>query len=217
MAEYIRLKPSFASIASTAKPLRINPGKPFLFQQKSTWRRSQTRELNGLRCNWSLPLPDRNKKRNSLFFYARIPACPSKRFEFYSLRWSIEVYFKEVKQHLGLLKEQSGHYVSIHLPAIRYLLLSHMLMIEGDGFLGTIRERIKKSLQLLSFATLLLELFKALIFGTLDQLQSLMGDEVIQSVKDAIDGTVTGFLTNVLQLNPDSMLQKERAVKAGVL
>jgi hypothetical protein len=26
----------------------------------------------------------------------------------YALRWSIEVYFKEIKQHLGLWKEQSG-------------------------------------------------------------------------------------------------------------
>jgi Transposase DDE domain. len=29
--------------------------------------------------------------------------------ELYSLRWAIEVYFKEGKQHLGFLKEQSNH------------------------------------------------------------------------------------------------------------
>ena len=41
--------------------------------------------------------------------------------------WAIEVYFKEAKQHLGLLKEQSNHYLayiaSIHLSAIRFCLL----------------------------------------------------------------------------------------------
>jgi hypothetical protein len=30
--------------------------------------------------------------------------------EVYALRWSIEVYFKEIKQNLGFLKEQSGRY-----------------------------------------------------------------------------------------------------------
>ena len=39
--------------------------------------------------------------------------------ELYSLRRAIEVYFKEAKQHLGFLKEQSNHYAayiaSIHL------------------------------------------------------------------------------------------------------
>jgi IS4 transposase len=44
--------------------------------------------------------------------------------ELYAMRWAIEVYFKEAKQHLGILKEQSNHYgayiASIHLTAIRF-------------------------------------------------------------------------------------------------
>ncbi len=169
---------------------------------------------------FTAPRP-KQKKEFALFLCTDTSLSIEKILECYSLRWSIEVYFKEVKQHLGLLKEETGHYVnhyaSIHLTAIRYLLLSHMLMTEGDGFLGKIRDRVKKSLQLLSFATLLWELFKALIFGTLDQLKSLLGEDILQTVKDAINGTVTDFLTNVLQLDPESMLQEERAVKAGVL
>jgi hypothetical protein len=39
----------------------------------------------------------------------------------------LEVYFKEAKQHLGFLKEQSIHYAayiaSIHLVAIRFCML----------------------------------------------------------------------------------------------
>ncbi len=42
--------------------------------------------------------------------------------EIYALRWGIDVYFKEAKQHLGLLKEQSIHdsayLASIHLTAL---------------------------------------------------------------------------------------------------
>src|SRR5664280_2178390 len=47
--------------------------------------------------------------------------------ELYALRWAVEVYFKEAKQHLGFLKEQSNHYAayiaSIHLTTIRFCLL----------------------------------------------------------------------------------------------
>ena len=69
----------------------------------------------------------------------------------------------------------------------------------------------------ISFATLLWELFKALIFGTLDQLQNLLGEELLQIIKDRIDGTVTNFLTNVMQLDPESMQQEKRAVEVGVI
>jgi hypothetical protein len=47
-----------------------------------------------------------------------------KMLELYAMRWAIEVYFKESKQHLGFLKEQARHYAcyvaSIHLTAIRF-------------------------------------------------------------------------------------------------
>lgn len=50
-----------------------------------------------------------------------------KMLELYAMRWAIEVYFKESKQHLGFLKEQARHYAcyvaSIHLSAIRFCLL----------------------------------------------------------------------------------------------
>ena len=38
--------------------------------------------------------------------------------ELYAMRWAIEVYFKEAKQHLGLLKEQSNHYAASSHPFI---------------------------------------------------------------------------------------------------
>jgi hypothetical protein len=162
-----------------------------------------------------------HKKEFALFLCTDTTLGLETILETYSLRWSIEVYFKEVKQYLGLLKEQTGdyacHYASVHLAAIRYLLLSHMLMTEGDGFLGKIRDHVTKSLQLLSFATLLWELFKALIFGTLDQLKALLGDDILQTVKAAIDSTVTEFLSKALQIDPDSLLHEKRAVKAGVI
>jgi IS4 transposase len=35
----------------------------------------------------------------------------AKVLEIYALRWGVEVYFKEAKQHLGFLKEQSIVYL----------------------------------------------------------------------------------------------------------
>ncbi len=47
----------------------------------------------------------------------------AKILEVYAVRWSSEVDCKEIKQHLGFLKEQSGRYqlayASVHLAAIR--------------------------------------------------------------------------------------------------
>ena len=62
-----------------------------------------------------------------VFLCTEIELSEAKILEVYSLRWSIEVYFKEGKQNLGFLKEQSGRYqlayASVHLAALRYLLL----------------------------------------------------------------------------------------------
>ncbi|MDP3608663.1 MAG: transposase [Nitrosomonas sp.] len=52
---------------------------------------------------------------------------PYRILELYAMRWAIEVYFKEAKQYLGFLKEQSNHsaaYIaSIHLVGIRFCML----------------------------------------------------------------------------------------------
>ncbi|TAN52168.1 MAG: hypothetical protein EPN21_04725 [Methylococcaceae bacterium] len=47
-----------------------------------------------------------------VFLTTDIHREPRRLLELYALRWAIEVYFKEAKQHLGLLKEQSNHYES---------------------------------------------------------------------------------------------------------
>ena len=45
-----------------------------------------------------------------LFLSTELKSTAESVLMIYSLRWSIEVYFKEVKQNLGLLAEQSGAY-----------------------------------------------------------------------------------------------------------
>ena len=37
----------------------------------------------------------------------------------YAMRWAVEVYFKEAKQPLRLLKEQSNHYAAYIIPFLK--------------------------------------------------------------------------------------------------
>ena len=104
----------------------------------------------------------------------------------YALRWSIEVYFKEVKQNLGFLKEQSGRYqvayASVHLAAVRYLLLFEAMLRQGRLSYGEIRHRETGRLQVRTYATLLWQLLRSLIEGALDGLVRQLGRRVINKV-----------------------------------
>jgi len=68
------------------------------------------------------------------------------------MRWVIEIYFKEIKQNMGFLKEQSpsyvSHYASIHLTAARYTLLLEGLLAEGDITFAKYKNKIKVNKQI---------------------------------------------------------------------
>ncbi len=102
--------------------------------------------------------------------------------ELYALRWAIEVYFKEAKQHLGLLKEQSNHYAayiaSIHLTAIRFCLLVIAKQTSGCENITQIRQTLCSNSANISFAVKLWQVFRAIITGALDDLKTILGDTV---------------------------------------
>jgi hypothetical protein len=139
----------------------------------------------------------------------------------YALRWSIEVYFKEVKQNLGFLKEQSGRYqvayASVHLAAIRYLLLFEAMLRSGRLTYGEIRDQQTGQLQALTYAALLWELFRALIAGALEALVRDLDRRVVRKVAAAIDQTVESFLTAALQMKPDQVAVQLQAEELGYL
>lgn len=80
-----------------------------------------------------------------VFLCTDLTLSDAKILEVYALRWSVEVYFKEIKQNLGFLKEQSGRYqlayASVHLAALRYLLLFEAMLRNGQLTYGEIRDR----------------------------------------------------------------------------
>ncbi|RLJ17875.1 hypothetical protein DJ030_12780 [bacterium endosymbiont of Escarpia laminata] len=132
----------------------------------------------------------------------------SKMLETYALRWGIEVYFKEAKQHLGFLQEQTvtfaSHTASIHLCAIRYLMLVHHKLEYQDARIGDIRSQIQEQLDSLSFAGRLWQLFRAIISGTLKELETTLGCSV-DTVMLAIDKRIHEFFIRSLQLDVFTM------------
>ena len=156
-----------------------------------------------------------------VFLCTDVNLSEAKILEVYALRWSIEVYFKEIKQHLGFLKEQSGRYqvayASVHLAALRYLLLFEAMLRGGQLSYGEIRDRQSGQLQMLTYAALLWQLFRALIEGTLENLVRDLGPKVVKKVLAAIDQTVEEFLHAALHISPQYISVQLKAEKLGYL
>ncbi|MHC1764894.1 MAG: hypothetical protein AB9869_11425 [Verrucomicrobiia bacterium] len=117
----------------------------------------------------------------------------------YSLRWSIEVYFKEIKQHLGFLQEQSGRYevayASVHLGAIRYLLLFEAMLRNGKLSHGEMHDRQTGRILVLTYALLLWELFRAPVNRVL---LALFGPGLFPNLELALHGRSPGSTAAVM-------------------
>jgi DDE superfamily endonuclease len=174
-----------------------------------------------VRLVFSAPVRTSSADTWVVFLCTDVTLSDAKILEVYALRWSIEVYFKEIKQHLGFLKEQSGRYqlayASVHLAAMRYLLLFEAMLRSGQLTYGEIRDRESGRLQTLTYAALLWQLFRALIEGALDLLVRELGRKVIRRVLAVIDQTVEGFLNDALHMTPEQVAVQLKAEQLGYL
>ena len=174
-----------------------------------------------VRLVFSAPVRARSADTWVVFLCTNVTLSDAKILEVYALRWSIEVYFKEIKQNLGFLKEQSGRYqlayASVHLAAMRYLLLFEAMLRSGQLTYGEIRDRESGRLQTLTYAAWLWHLFRALIEGALNDLVRDLGRKVVRRVLDAIDQTVEGFLNDALHMSPDQVSVQLKAEELGYL
>ena len=75
------------------------------------------------------------------------------------------------------------------------------MLDNGSLFLGEIRSKITGQLEKLSFTILLWELFRSLIYETLDRFEQCIGIKMLKAIKGAIDGTVENFLKKALQMD----------------
>jgi hypothetical protein len=144
----------------------------------------------------------------ALFLTTNVNLSASKMLEVYALRWGIEVYFKEAKQHPGFLKEQkftfASHTASIHLCAMRYLMQVHNMLENKEERIGSIRSQIQEQMDTLSFAGNLWQIFRSIISGTLNKLETVLGCSV-NTIMSAIDKRVEMFFVCSLQLDVFTM------------
>jgi len=144
----------------------------------------------------------------AVFLTTDTALSPAEILGLYSLRWAIEVYFKEAKQHLGFLKEQSNHYAayiaSIHLTAIRFCLLMIAKQTQGTASFALMRQKLCSNSADISFASKLWQVFRAVITGALDELGAVLGDAATL-VMETIDTHIQCLFTQVLQLDPRTL------------
>jgi len=147
------------------------------------------------------------KKDWALFLTTDCDLSAQALLELYSLRWGIEVYFKEAKQHLGWLTEQTetfaAHIASLHLCAIRYTLLIYAKTENGWGYCNT-RQNVGEQLTLLSYAKQMWGVFRLLIQKSLGEIEAdLTG--YVDKIMATIDNNVLRFLTQALQLDQHTL------------
>ena len=103
------------------------------------------------------------------------------------------------------------------MAALRYLLLFEAMLRGGRLSYGEIRDRESGRLQTLTYATLLWQLFRALIEGALEGLVRDLGRKIIKRILAAIDQTVEGFLNEALQISPQQVSVQLKAEALGYL
>lgn len=135
--------------------------------------------------------------------------APHKMLEIYAMRWAIEVYFKESKQHLGFLREQARHYAcyvaSIHLTAIRFCLLVIAKEQSATCSVAQMRQQIVSNVTQIDYAAKLWGCFRALLVGAMAEIQPILGDNKADLVMRTIDMHVQRFFAQALQLDPVQM------------
>ena len=131
----------------------------------------------------------------------------------------LEVYFKEAEQHLGFLSEQTrsfaSYIASIHLCAIRHLLLTYAALNGHGQNVPEVREQIKEQLDMLSFARRLWNYFRSLVCRSIRAGKTLT-DHSLDLVMQTIDRQVEQFLEASLQLDVLSLeIDDDPAVLSG--
>lgn len=147
--------------------------------------------------------PTVGKKDWALFLTTDLALSPQQILEIYALRWGIEVYFKEAKQYLGWLKEQTetfaSHIASLHLCAIRYAMLVYA-KAQHHNRICEMRRDMEEQLTLLSYGKKLWGLFRFLIQVSLNEIQNKLSGQ-IKLIMDTLDKNIFSFFTQALQLD----------------
>jgi len=145
-----------------------------------------------------------SRKNWALFLSTDADISSAKMLQFNALRWSIEVHFKEAKQHLGFLQEQLrtfvSHTTSIHLCAIRYLMLVDAKLLSSELSFGQLRLQVQDQFDCLNHAARLRGVFRSLVADTLSTMRPQLSCTVYD-IMEKLDERVSRFLVQALQFD----------------
>lgn len=114
-----------------------------------------------------------------------------KAYEIYSIRWGIEVFFKESKQHFGLGKSQSQDFdaqiADISIAMIEYNIFSLAKRIESYETIGGLFEHVKDQAMELTIANR--------IWGFIL--------ELLQIIAEFIDGDFNDLIIRIIKNKPE--------------
>ena len=168
---------------------------------------------------------DENKTTSSkrdwaLFLSTDAQISAAQMLEVYAMRWAIEVYFRESKQHLKWLGEQgrsyATHVASLHLSAACYLMLVYAQLSHNLQSITQAREHIHETVEMLNYAKQLWQAFRVIVYQALDSVQAQLGVQTTV-VMCAIDKKMEDFLVQILQLDPQTIRHDHDPSGVGIL
>jgi len=143
-----------------------------------------------------------------LFLSTDASISSEKMFQVYVLRWSIEVFFKEAKQHLGFLLRTNPY---LCFPYRLYSFFCDTLSYVGrrqtainGTSIGQIRLQVQDQFDSLNYAARLWSVFRSLIAGTLKTMHKQLNCKV-DDIMEKLDERVSRFLVQALQLDAFTM------------
>jgi hypothetical protein len=128
----------------------------------------------------------------------------------YAHRWGIEVFFKEAKQHLGLLEESVQSFEAVlaclHLTLMRQAVLATLAATRGIS-----RRQASGQIIALSYAAKLWAVFQWQIAGAIDQLDFLDEDHknaILVAISDRVEEWLAqALLMDVIGLQRQSLAE----------
>jgi len=221
---------------ANGKPVRLNARARYRSQVRHPWRRVSGMPWKSVALPVELNLGTKkqpqwwpvrlwfvralkedgqgSKKDWSWFLSSDESLDEAKILQVYAWRWAIEVYFKECKQHWGYWKQPTrsfaSHMASLHLSAIRDLLLVDCIQQGVAESLGEVRKQMNRQLQMLSYAQQFWDWFRSLVHAVLPKPRHQLA-EAVDVIFQEIDPTVQAFILRSLQLDETSLRQERRA------
>jgi hypothetical protein len=146
--------------------------------------------------------PERRTKF-SLFLSTNMDLEALQILQKYAKRWSIEMFFRDAKQHLWLGKEQNRDFDAIiahnSFVVIRYQLLSFMIRFSaGREAIGPLFEKMADEVALSTIITRLWEYFKYLLVMSSQILFSNNEKQTVNKLIDYIENTIGSPINNLL-------------------